>query len=67
MTNHKGTRTPDQGNTEYFFIPKIYIFFSKGAETPIYLALLPPNTSEPKGKFIGDKQVFDWENTTPTV
>ena len=36
---------------------KIYIL---GAETPVYLALLPENTTDPKGKFLAEKKIFDW-------
>ncbi|KAL3880691.1 hypothetical protein ACJMK2_032911 [Sinanodonta woodiana] len=32
----------------------------EGAETPLYLALLPPNVMEPKGEFVKDKQVEQW-------
>jgi len=31
----------------------------QGAETPLYLALLPNNISEPKGKFVSKKRVTD--------
>jgi hypothetical protein len=26
------------------------------------LALLPPHINEPKGKFVEEKKIFDWEN-----
>ncbi|CAH1265465.1 CBR1 [Branchiostoma lanceolatum] len=32
----------------------------KGAETPIYLALLPPNVSSPRGKFLRDKEILSF-------
>lgn len=32
----------------------------QGAETPIFLALLPPNYNGPKGTFWVEKQVFSW-------
>lgn len=32
----------------------------EGADTPLYLALLPPNTTSPKGNFIFDRTVLDW-------
>jgi len=32
----------------------------QGAETPVYLAMLPPGTTEPNGKFLSDKTVRPW-------
>jgi len=32
----------------------------QGAETPVYLALLPENITEPKGKFLAEKKIIDW-------
>ncbi|XP_066284357.1 carbonyl reductase [NADPH] 1-like isoform X2 [Branchiostoma lanceolatum] len=32
----------------------------KGAETPLYLALLPPNVSSPRGKFLRDKEILSF-------
>ncbi|XP_035662594.1 carbonyl reductase [NADPH] 1-like [Branchiostoma floridae] len=32
----------------------------KGAETPIYLALLPPNVSSPRGEFLRDKKILSF-------
>ncbi|XP_054879377.1 carbonyl reductase [NADPH] 1-like [Poeciliopsis prolifica] len=32
----------------------------EGAVTPAYLALLPPETTEPHGKFVSDKKVQSW-------
>ncbi|XP_077585608.1 carbonyl reductase [NADPH] 1 [Stigmatopora nigra] len=32
----------------------------EGAETPVYLALLPSDASEPHGKFVSDKTVQAW-------
>nr|CAB3228058.1 carbonyl reductase [NADPH] 1-like [Phallusia mammillata] len=32
----------------------------QGAETPVYLALLPPNTYEPHGKYVSGKRVQKW-------
>ncbi|CAH1265467.1 CBR1 [Branchiostoma lanceolatum] len=32
----------------------------KGAETPIYLALLPPNVSSPRGKYLRDKEILSF-------
>ena len=66
MTNHSGTLTADQGFYYIYtsiFKKKLYIKLIdfKGAETPVYLALLPPN-AEPRGKFVSQKKVFDWEN-----
>lgn len=36
----------------------------EGAETPVYLALLPPNVSEPRGKFLQKKAVTLWNMDT---
>ncbi|XP_057621501.1 carbonyl reductase [NADPH] 1-like isoform X2 [Chionomys nivalis] len=32
----------------------------EGAETPVYLALLPPNAEGPHGQFVREKQVEQW-------
>lgn len=32
----------------------------EGAETPVYLALLPPNVGEPNGKFVFQKKPMEW-------
>ncbi|KAM4607566.1 carbonyl reductase [NADPH] 1 [Polymixia lowei] len=32
----------------------------EGAETPVYLALLPPGTTEPHGQIVSDKKVQPW-------
>ncbi|KAM4591343.1 carbonyl reductase [NADPH] 1-like isoform 1-T2 [Odontesthes bonariensis] len=32
----------------------------EGAITPVYLALLPPDATEPHGKFVSDKEVQPW-------
>uniref|UniRef100_UPI004038930B carbonyl reductase [NADPH] 1-like n=1 Tax=Callospermophilus lateralis TaxID=76772 RepID=UPI004038930B len=32
----------------------------EGAETPVYLALLPPEAEGPHGQFVQDKQVSEW-------
>lgn len=37
----------------------------QGAETPVYLATLPPNTSQPNGQFVRDKSILYW-GTYPT-
>ena len=36
------------------------IFIFSGAETPVYLALLPPNAGAPHGEFVSDKKVQQW-------
>uniref|UniRef100_A0A4X2K9Y4 Carbonyl reductase 1 n=1 Tax=Vombatus ursinus TaxID=29139 RepID=A0A4X2K9Y4_VOMUR len=33
----------------------------EGAETPVYLALLPPGVTEPHGQFVSEKMVEKWE------
>ncbi|KAK3769876.1 hypothetical protein RRG08_036921 [Elysia crispata] len=33
----------------------------EGAETPVYLALLPSNVKEPKGRFVKKKEISDWK------
>ncbi|XP_060062641.1 carbonyl reductase [NADPH] 1-like [Ylistrum balloti] len=35
----------------------------QGADTPLYLALLPPNTASPKGVFVSDRKIGKWEIT----
>lgn len=32
----------------------------QGADTPLYLALLPPNTQSPKGNFVSDRKIQNW-------
>lgn len=32
----------------------------EGADTPLYLALLPPNTKSPKGAFVSDRAIHQW-------
>ncbi|KAK3099682.1 hypothetical protein FSP39_007957 [Pinctada imbricata] len=32
----------------------------QGADTPLYLGLLPPGTKNPKGCFVSDRNVVDW-------
>ncbi|XP_028680924.2 carbonyl reductase 1-like [Erpetoichthys calabaricus] len=32
----------------------------EGAETPLYLALLPPGLTEPHGQFVSEKKVEEW-------
>jgi carbonyl reductase 1 len=34
----------------------------QGAETPVWLATLPPDAKEPRGKFCYEKKVGDFEN-----
>ena len=34
------------------------LFFLSGADTLIYLALLPPNTTNPKGEFVAERKVI---------
>ncbi|CAG5124073.1 unnamed protein product [Candidula unifasciata] len=33
----------------------------QGAETPVYLALLPPNVQSPRGQFVREKAVSPWK------
>ncbi|CAI9726670.1 Hypothetical predicted protein [Octopus vulgaris] len=33
----------------------------EGADTPVYLALLPPNVKEPRGQFVVDRQIREWK------
>ncbi|XP_069126393.1 carbonyl reductase [NADPH] 1-like [Argopecten irradians] len=33
----------------------------QGADTPLYLALLPPNTTSPKGNYVSDRKIGPWE------
>ncbi|XP_033743472.1 carbonyl reductase [NADPH] 1-like [Pecten maximus] len=35
----------------------------QGADTPLYLAMLPPNTTSPKGNFVSDRKIGKWEVT----
>ena len=41
-----------------------------GAETPVMLALIPPNASSPRGQFLSEKAVQQWgwdDHTVPSV
>lgn len=40
--------------------PKAPKTIDEGAETPVYLALLPPNAGKPHGEFVRDKKVQEW-------
>ncbi|XP_078376614.1 carbonyl reductase [NADPH] 1-like isoform X2 [Oculina patagonica] len=40
--------------------PKAPKTIDEGAETPVYLALLPPNAGKPHGEFVRDKMVQKW-------
>lgn len=32
----------------------------EGADTPVYLALLPPNTKSPVGEFVAERKIINW-------
>jgi hypothetical protein len=34
----------------------------QGADTAVYLALLPPNTPVPKGEFWAERDSINWNN-----
>ena len=40
----------------------MYLFslFYLGADTPVYLAMLPAGTTSPKGKFVSDRTIQNW-------
>jgi len=40
---------------------KGHLTIDQGAETPVFCALLPPNVSSPRGKFLREKKVADWK------
>ncbi|XP_014770353.1 carbonyl reductase [NADPH] 1 isoform X2 [Octopus bimaculoides] len=33
----------------------------EGADTPVYLALLPPNVKEPRGNYVSERQIHEWK------
>ena len=37
------------------------LFVSSGAETPVYVAMLPVNAGKPQGEFLKDKVILEWE------
>jgi len=39
----------------------------EGADTPVYLALLPPNVTEPRGKFVKDRTVQNIEEMKSNI
>jgi len=41
--------------------PKAPLTIDQGAETPVFSALLPPDTSVQTGSYLSDKKVVDWE------
>ncbi|XP_074644061.1 uncharacterized protein LOC141900899 [Tubulanus polymorphus] len=51
MTSHKGPKSAMDGKLS---LSKTHI----GADTPVYLALLPPGTSSPKGQHVEDRKIF---------
>lgn len=61
MTSHKGHLTIEEGTPDQS-IPRILLNFHilTGAKTPIYLALLPANITNPKGKFLYQCKEVDW-------
>jgi hypothetical protein len=38
-------------------LQKFFIHLDLGAETPVYLALLPPQTKSPNGKLLFEKKI----------
>ncbi|CAG5126715.1 unnamed protein product [Candidula unifasciata] len=38
------------------------VSIDKGAKTPLYCALLPPNVKTPRGKFLINNKIYDWLN-----
>lgn len=58
-------RSPEQG--WYCTASHLYLSFSlhthiSGADTVVYLALLPPATKEPNGLFLRDRQPCSWKS-----
>ena len=39
----------------------LFCFVSSGAETPVYVAMLPVNAGKPQGEFLKDKVILEWE------
>ena len=39
----------------------LFCFVSSGAETPVYVAMLPINAGKPQGEFLKDKVILEWE------
>ena len=39
-----------------------HVYLFAGAETPLYLALLPPGTTEPNGEYLYDKAIAKWRS-----
>ena len=37
----------------------------EGADTPLYLALLPEGATHPKGNFVMDKKIKEWRLGSP--
>ena len=37
------------------------LFVSSGAETPVYVAMLPINAGKPQGEFLKDKVILEWQ------
>ena len=46
----------------YIILLIMYLFslFYLGADTPVYLAMLPAGTTSPKGKFVSDRTIQNW-------
>jgi hypothetical protein len=46
----------------YIILLIMYLFslFYLGADTPVYLAMLPAGTNSPKGNFVSDRTIQNW-------
>lgn len=33
----------------------------QGADTPVYLAILPPNVKSPRGEFVAERKIIKWK------
>lgn len=33
----------------------------QGADTPVYLATLPPNVRSPRGEFVAERKILNWK------
>ena len=60
MANYRPIITKRILNKKKIKISKLLFTKFSGAETPVYLALLPPNAGKPHGEFVKDKKVQEW-------
>ena len=58
MGGDDATRSVEEGNHTHTYTGSApSLSHCTGADTPVYLALLPPGTSQPNGELVQDRKV----------